>query len=84
MKYKIRIFWESVHLVMRSAPVWTASNIILSLISSFLPLALLWYIKKLIDSVTIAAAEVNAENTRMVLLMILAIAIIYFLDEATQ
>ena len=84
MKYKIRIFWESVHLVMRSAPVWTASNIILSLISSFLPLALLWYIKKLIDSVTIAAADVNAENTRMVLLMILAIAIIYFLDEATQ
>ena len=84
MKYKMRMFWKAVQLVRVSAPGWTAANIIISLFSSFLPLALLWYIKKLIDSVTMAAGEVNAENTRMVLLMILVIAIIYFLDEAAQ
>ncbi len=84
MKLKSGIFRKSLELVRRSAPGWAAANITLSLISSFLPLALIWYIRKLVDSVTLAATEVNAINTRMVLLMILAIAIIYFLDEAVQ
>ena len=84
MKSRISLFGKSLRLVRRSAPGWTAANIIISLISSFLPLALLWYIRKLIDAVTVAAADVNASNTRMVLLMILAIAIIYFFDEAVQ
>jgi len=84
MKSRISLFGKSIQLVRRSAPGWTTANMLISLVSSFLPLALIWYIKKLIDSVTIAAGDVNATNTRMVLLMILAIAIIYFLDEAAQ
>ncbi len=84
MKHRLGLFGKSIQLVRRSAPGWTTANMLISLVSSFLPLALIWYIKKLIDAVTIAAGDVNATNTRMVLLMILAIAIIYFLDEAVQ
>ena len=84
MKSRISLFRKSLQLVRRSAPGWTAANIFLSLVSSFMPLALIWYIKKLIDAVTVAAGDVSATNTRMVLLMILAIAIIYFIDEAVQ
>ena len=84
MKSRISLFRKSLQLVRRSAPGWTAANIFLSLVSSFMPLALIWYIKKLIDAVTVAAGDVSATNTRMVLLMILAIAIIYFIDEAAQ
>jgi len=84
MKSRLELFGKSLQLVRRSAPGWAAANIIISLVSSFLPLALLWYIRKLIDAVTVAAGDVNAANTGMVLLMILAIAIIYFLDEAAQ
>ncbi|MBS0009907.1 MAG: ABC transporter ATP-binding protein [Bacteroidales bacterium] len=84
MKTRFKLFGKSVQLVRRSAPGWTAANIIISLSASFLPLALLWYIKRLIDSVTLAVNDVSADNTRMVLLMILVIAVIYFLDEATQ
>ena len=84
MKSRISLFRKSLQLVRRSAPGWTTANMLLSLVSSFLPLALIWYIKKLIDAVTVAAGETSATNTRMVLLMILAIAIIYFLDEAAQ
>lgn len=84
MKSRISLFRKSLQLVRRSAPGWTAANIFLSLVSSFMPLALIWYIKKLIDAVTVAAGDVSATNTKMVLLMILAIAIIYFIDEAAQ
>lgn len=84
MKSRIGLFGKSLQLVRRSAPGWTAANIFLSLVSSFIPLALIWYIKKLIDAVTVAVGDAGAENTRTVLLMILAIAIIYFLDEAAQ
>ncbi|MFP4489495.1 MAG: ABC transporter ATP-binding protein [Bacteroidales bacterium] len=84
MKQRIRLFRKSLELVRRSAPGWTAVNIVISLVSSFLPLALLWFIKKLIDSVTMAADDISAGNTRMVLWMILAIAVLYFIDEAVQ
>ncbi|MFO7851326.1 MAG: ABC transporter ATP-binding protein [Bacteroidota bacterium] len=84
MKSRIGLFGKSLQLVRRSAPGWTAANIFLSLVSSFIPLALIWYIKKLIDAVTVAVGDAGVENTRTVLLMILAIAIIYFLDEAAQ
>lgn len=84
MKSRIGLFAKSLQLVRRSAPGWTAANIFLSLASSFIPLALIWYLKKLIDAVTVAAGDATAANTRTVLLMILAIAIIYFLDEAAQ
>ena len=84
MKSRLILFRKSLQLVRRSAPGWTTANIAISLFSSFIPLVLLWFIKRLVDSVTIAATEVSASNTRMVLLMILAIALVYFLDEAAQ
>ncbi|MCF8224121.1 MAG: ABC transporter ATP-binding protein/permease [Bacteroidales bacterium] len=84
MKKKISLFRKSLLLVRRSAPGWTLANVLISLLLSFIPLALVWYIKRLIDAVTQAAGNPDENATRAVLLMILAVAIIYFLDEAAQ
>lgn len=109
MKSKAALFLKSLRLVRRSAPGWAAANVMISLVSSFLPLVLLWYIKKLIDAVTAAtgnfsgAADLPAGNgnfsgvadlpgiagageadLRVVLILVVVIAIIYFLDEAAQ
>ena len=52
MKEKINLFKESLKLVWQSAPGWVTVNIIISVLQSFLPLALVFLIKLLIDDVT--------------------------------
>ena len=108
MKSKAALFLKSLRLVRRSAPGWAAANVMISLVSSFLPLVLLWYIKKLIDAVTAATGNFSGvadhaaggnlngvanlpslsgaadADLRVVLLLVVVIAIIYFLDEAAQ
>jgi len=122
MKSKAALFLKSLRLVRLSAPGWAAANVMISLVSSFLPLLLLWYIKKLIDAVTAATGYLGAAgglpatggdpaaagglpasavdqgaagglavfpgtgeaDLQAVLLLVIIIAIIYFLDEAAQ
>ncbi len=81
MKEKAVLFRESLKLVWRSAPGWTAANIFISLIQSFLPLALVWLIKMLIDSITKAVG--SGEGISGAVLIISAVVIIYFLDEVS-
>jgi ATP-binding cassette subfamily B protein len=79
MKQKIILFRESLKLVWKSAPVWAAANILVSLLQSFLPLALIWLIKLLIDNITKALN--SGSGISDILWIIISVVIIYFLDE---
>jgi ATP-binding cassette subfamily B protein len=81
MKQKIKLFRESLKLVWASAPGWAIVNIIISLVSSFLPLGLLFLIKLLIDNITKTSAGVTGSGFSLVLWLIIAVVIVYFLDE---
>ncbi len=67
-----------------SAPGWTTANVVISLISSFLPLALIWLIKRLIDTVGVASNTGDKAFWQMAGWTVAAIAVTYFLDEAMQ
>lgn len=82
MEKKIALFRESLKLVWRSAPGWTLANIVISLMRSFLPLALIWMLKGLIDGLTIAATSSASDSIEKVTGLIIAVVILWFLDEA--
>ncbi len=83
MNSKIRYFTESVKLVWKSAPGWAMANFLVSLLKSFLPLALIWFLKGLIDGITEAVSESPQDSIAGVAWLIAAVVIIWFLDEAT-
>lgn len=83
MNSKIKYFGESVRLVWKSAPGWALTNFFISLLRSFLPLALLWFLKGLIDGITKAVSESPQESVAGIAWLIAAVVIIWFLDEAT-
>jgi ATP-binding cassette, subfamily B, bacterial len=84
MKQKINLFRESLKLVWDSAPGWTVANIILSIIRSFLPLLLVLLIKVLIDNITEAVNTVGKINDSRILWIIIAVAVVYFIDEISS
>jgi ATP-binding cassette, subfamily B, bacterial len=81
MKQKIILFRESLKLVWASAPGWATVNAAISLVRSFLPLALLFFIKLLIDNITKVSSNITGTGFSHVLWLIIAVVIIYFLDE---
>ena len=80
MKNKIALFKKSIEAVWRSASSWALANIIISLLKSFLPLALIWLIKLLIDEITLVAGSGRAQLDNLLWLIIAAITI-WLLDE---
>lgn len=82
MKTRFKYFRESIKLVWRSAPGWTLANIFISFLHSFLPLLLIWLIKEVIDGITEAAGTPSG-NIFDILWLIIAVVIIWFLDEAS-
>lgn len=84
MKTKFKYFRESVKLAWQSAPGWTFANIVISIIRSFIPLLLLWLLKGLIDGITAAASARPGQPIVNILWPILAVVIIWFLDEAAS
>jgi ATP-binding cassette subfamily B protein len=82
MKQKLKYFRESVRLVWKSAPGWTAANVTISVLKSFLPLVIIWLIKGVIDGVTDVASSEPGAQVVNVLWPILAVVIFWFLDEA--
>jgi ATP-binding cassette subfamily B protein len=68
-------------LVWASAPGWATVNASISLIISFLPLILLFLIKLLIDNITKAYSGVVPIEFPQIMWLIIAIVIVYFLDE---
>ncbi len=83
MKEKLILFRKSLKLVWESAPGWATVNIIISVLQSFLPLALVYLIKLLIDDITLAVSTPSAGLTSILLWMIIAVVIVYFLDEVS-
>ncbi len=83
MKEKIKLFRESLILVWESAPGWALANISVSVIRSFLPLALIWLLKILIDYITKASTAGSGVNFENVMWLIIAVVSVYFLDEAS-
>ncbi len=83
-KNKITLFRESIRLVWRSAPGWTLANIVISVLRSFLPLALIWLIKGLIDGIVDAASSKPGDPIVNVLWVIIAVVVVWFLDEASS
>jgi ATP-binding cassette subfamily B protein len=79
MKQKIKLFRESLKLVWKSAPGWATINILVSLLQSFLPLALVYLIRLLIDNITKSVS--TGSGISSVLWIIITVVIIYFLDE---
>jgi ATP-binding cassette subfamily B protein len=84
MKEKIKYFRESIKLVWQSAPGWTFVNIVISVLRSFLPLLLLWLLKSLIDGITAAVSARPGQPIMNILWPIIAVVIIWFLDEASS
>jgi ATP-binding cassette subfamily B protein len=84
LRRKINLFRESLGLVWASSPVWATANILVSAIRSFLPLALIWLLKILIDDITREAASGSGINPGNVIWKIIAVAAVYFLDEASS
>jgi len=84
MKEKINLFRESLKLIWKSAPGWATINLTISLFRSLLPLALVYLLKILIDSITNAAAIGAGNSFSNVLWIIIAVAAVYFMDEAVS
>jgi ATP-binding cassette subfamily B protein len=84
MSTKLKYFVESIKLVWKSAPGWTLINIIISVLRSLLPLILIWLIKWVIDGITLAASSESGASIANVLWPILAVVLIWFLDEAAS
>jgi ATP-binding cassette, subfamily B, bacterial len=84
MKTRFKYFRDAVRLVRESAPGWTALNIVLSVLRSFLPLVLLWFLKNLIDIITASASARPGAPLASLLWPVLAVVIIWFLDEAAS
>lgn len=82
MKSKIILFRKALDLVWQSAPGWATVNIIISVLQSFFPLVLIWLIKLLIDEIT---AAVTAQGpTERIIPLVIAVVVIYFLDEISS
>jgi ATP-binding cassette subfamily B protein len=81
MKKKAELFIESLRLVWKSTPYWTSVNVMISLARSFLPLALLYFIKSLIDNITRTSGMPGIDPAGSVTGMIIAVVVIFFLDE---
>ena len=83
MKQKLKLFSESLKLVWNSTPGWTFANIVMSVLRSVFPLMLIWLLKVVIDDITKAATAVHSVPGINIILPILAVAAIWFLDEAS-
>lgn len=84
MRQRSHLFIKSLSIVWKSAPSWTTGNVLVSLAASILPLALVWLIKQLVDSVTAVTVSGWEDGYNMALWAVIAIALLYFIDEALQ
>src|ERR1035437_3101555 len=84
MKEKLNLFRESLRLVWNSTPGWTFANIVMSVLRSIFPLLLIWLLKVVVDDITKAATALPSTPNINVLLPIVAVVIIWFLDEASS
>src|SRR5512133_3430858 len=81
---KIKLFRESLRLVWNSSPGWTFTNIVMSVLRSIFPLLLIWLLKIVVDNIAKAATSGLFSPDNNVLLPIIAVVVIWFLDEVSS
>lgn len=84
MKEKLNLFRESLKLVWNSTPGWTFANIVMSVLRSIFPLLLIWLLKVVVDDITQAVKAGAGVSEMNILWPVLAVVIIWFLDEASS
>jgi len=84
MREKLKLFRESLKLVWNSSAGWTSMNIIMSVLRSIFPLALIWLLKVVIDVITKAADSASPTHNINLLWPVIALAAVWFLDEASS
>jgi ATP-binding cassette subfamily B protein len=84
MKEKLKLFRESLRLVWESTPGWTFTNIVMSVLRSIFPLLLIWLLKVVVDDITRAVKAGPLVFDINMLWPVLAVVIIWFLDEASS
>ena len=84
MREKLKLFRESLSLVWKSTPGWTFTNIVMSVLRSIFPLLLIWLLKVVVDDITKVATAHPSTPVINVLWPIIAVAVIWFLDEASS
>lgn len=81
---KLRITGKSVRLVWASAPAWTAGNVAISLLRSFIPLVLLFLIKVLIDRITAGTTAGMELAFSSIVQVIIAVVVVFLVDEISS
>jgi ATP-binding cassette, subfamily B, bacterial len=84
MREKLKLFRESLKLVWNSSAGWTSMNIIMSVLRSIFPLALIWLLKIVVDVITKASDSASPTHNINLLWPIIALAAVWFLDEASS
>ena len=84
MKHRFSLFCESLKLVRRSAPGWATANVLLSIIRSITPLAMLGLIKIFIDNVSAMAQSGVEVGNNNLFIIIGALAAVYLIDELSS
>jgi ATP-binding cassette subfamily B protein len=84
MNRTFKYFREAIKLVWESAHGWTLANFSVSFLRSFLPLILIWLLKELIDGITGAVSAALQSSIANVIWLIVAVVILWFLDEASS
>ncbi len=84
MDKKLKYFRESIRLVWESTPSWTMANIVISVLRSFLPLALIWLLKELIDGITLAASTGQETSVPGIIWLVVFVVIFWLLDETSS
>src|SRR5664279_229956 len=84
MREKLKLFRESIKLVWNSTPGWTFTNIVMSVLRSIFPLLLIWLLKVVVDDITQAVRASHSVPEMNILWPVLAVVIIWFLDEASS
>jgi len=81
---QIKLFTGSIRLVWASTPLWATVNVVLSIVRSVLPLALIFLIKYFIDTVTAIAGNNLLHPPGEAMLPVISVVIVFFLDEVTS
>ncbi len=78
---KLRLFFEALRLVWKSSPLWAALNTVISILRSIMPLAFIWLIRILTDSIASAVSSGMAHDGGKIMILIILAALLYFTDE---
>jgi ATP-binding cassette subfamily B protein len=75
---------ESVALVWKSASGWAAANVSFAIIRSVLPLAMIYFIKVLVDTITSEVSKGSEASFQVILWPVIAVVVAFLLDEISS